>query len=228
MSDPFEAFKALFEHQPQDAMVPVHQVLRRIRTGTFDVANEGREIIADREGKPVSCASGCAYCCYQKITVDIAQGLAIYLYLHPTWTPELEQRLIEADREQTRHRHATWFQMRRPCVFLKEESFGRGTCTVYPVRPVGCAGTFSVGPPADCSTVDGQTQLGAVGPAAMALGKLHFEISMGQRDDYCRTLPGAVLAARATIEGLPAPPVHKVTIGVTPDLCDRFDEIAER
>lgn len=228
MNDPFEPFKALFEHQPQDAMVPAHQLLRRIRAGTFDVATQSREVAAEQAGSPISCASGCAYCCYQKMTVDIAQGLAIYLYLRPTWTPELEQRLIDADREQTRHRHVTWFEMRRPCVFLEEESFGRGTCAVYPVRPVACAATVSVGPPTDCSTVDGQAQLGVMGPAAMALGKLHLEISMGQRDDYCRTLPGAVLAARATVEGLPPPILHKVRIGSGPNLEDRFDEIAER
>jgi Fe-S-cluster containining protein len=204
------------------------QLLRKVRTATFDLANEGRALVAKTEGRPVSCTPGCAYCCYQKIVLDIAQGLAIYLHLRERWTPALERRLLAADRDMTRSTHAAWLGQRRPCVFLKEEAFGRGTCTIYSVRPTACANTFAVGEPAGCAVVGGTNLIGALTPSALALGRLHIEIAIGQRDDDARTLPGAVLAARSLVEGTPEPAVHKVRMSTGKlDLEDRFDEVAE-
>src|SRR5688572_20948449 len=129
------------------------QLLRRVRGQLDAFAQSGRASLTEHLGREPICAEGCATCCHFKVLVDVAQGALIALFLLRTgrWGPDLIERLRAADAEMTPVSHTDFARLRRPCVFLDVEGPGRGSCSVYPVRPFGCAGTFGgTLDPADC------------------------------------------------------------------------------
>jgi Fe-S-cluster containining protein len=199
----------------QVQLITAGQLLRHYRRALFDHGQAARTAIEHHLG-PTRCSSGCAYCCYSKVIVDLAEGVMMYLFLKASdqWTAALEQRLLEADRAMTAVPHRDWLLQRRPCVFLKEVAFGEGTCRVYPLRPIACASTHSVREPDQCAVPEGQ-HVAWVSPAAGRFwGQLHVSIMRGFSVDepLALTLPGSVLYAHALVEGLPLPDVHRIPI----------------
>src|SRR6185369_10724126 len=116
---------------PGERLIGPKELLRKVRTALYDWTQTVRLAVAEHEGAHASCKDGCAYCCYQKVIIDLGQGALIYLYLHDRWTPALELRLLEADQLLTGATHADWLAQRRPCPFLQEIAFGAGRCSIY-------------------------------------------------------------------------------------------------
>ncbi len=197
-----------------EELITPRDLLRKYRTALFDHDREARTHL-EREGRHLRCERGCAFCCYAKILTDLGEGALIYLFLKATgqWSPALERRLAEADAAMTSASHSEWLPLRRPCVFLKEEAFGRGLCQVHPARPHSCASAFSVGDPVECGKVDGQPGFLRYlneGAAKSFMGLFaSIDAGLGQ-EPQGMTLPGAVLYAHALIEEIPLPVVHAV------------------
>jgi Fe-S-cluster containining protein len=182
--------------EPRELIKP-HELLKRTRVAVYDAANEARGF-ADELGD-VTCRRGCTNCCHQKVISTPSEGLSIYLYIRDEgrWSEALEARLAEEDAHATRTSHSDWFKEKRPCPFLKNDS-----CSIYPVRPVGCITTFSTGDPNYCGRSDiesrvghGQMQIHApLAPAMWQLACLHMSIDQGIGVMGFMTLAGAVLA----------------------------------
>lgn len=219
-------------------------LLKGIKQATTDLSRESR-VHAVRSKGPLTCKSGCAYCCYQKLLVAPWDGIYLYLYIKATgaWTPALRQKLVQADRDLTDHTHRQWLLKRVPCVFLAETAFGKGTCTVYPVRPSGCISTFATtSDPSNCARVDESHTFGVINMPraeglraqeeyARAIGRLLPRC--GGRPYLATTLPGAVLVGEAIAEGLARPDVHSAAMSETMSealansLEARFDKAAK-
>lgn len=197
-------------------LITVAEVLDRYKAATKRVAAGVKSKIAARVG-PVTCRPECSYCCYQKILTSPYMGIFIYLYLkrEGKWTPELRAKLVQADIDMTARTHKGWLMGRRPCPFLDEKSFGRGVCTVYPVRPEACAVTHSVsGDGALCAVPGGNNLVSVVDSDAVE----PFLIPVMAVQRFCKpvvvTLPASVLLAEAAIEKKPVPSVASIPIPV--------------
>lgn len=97
--------------------------------------------------EPISCASGCSFCCYQK--VDVSEAEAELVFRHA-----LEQGFtIDFDRlsKQNVETEAEYMELPlkdRRCVFLQQGE----TCVVYEHRPSACRKLVVVSPQRDCDT----------------------------------------------------------------------------
>jgi Fe-S-cluster containining protein len=211
-------------------------LLRKVVGSTGVLARDSRASVESDMGE-VTCKPGCANCCYPKILVDTKEGILMYLQLRADgrWNPELRAKLVEADAEMTNHTHYTWALKRKPCPLLDEMAPGRGLCTVHPVRPLGCALTFSVGgDPSRCAEVGyvpgGQIQVVYHGPSMQSylFDSLALRTILGGLYGYS-TLPGAVLRGEAIVEGQLMPEVkflpHDDADG--PPVAQIFDSTAE-
>lgn len=208
--------------------------VREVRKRAGDIARAGATL---HEG-PLSCTAGCSYCCHQKLVGAAFEGVGIYLYLKArgAWTPELRQRLVDADLYQTARTHLGHLMARRPCVFLDEESFGSGSCTIYPVRPSACATTFSIGDPERCADPVGHATFAVQNDEINRLSLANDREMIGAFGDGALdfvTLAAAVLLAEARFEDLPRPDVHVVpieghTAGTLTEAFDRCATIKER
>lgn len=208
-------------------VITVAQLVDRYRGVTRVAAADAKAKVAARVG-PVTCRPHCSYCCYAKILSPTFVGVFIYLYLkhQGMWTPELRAKLVQADLDMTVRTHAGWLMGRRPCPFLDEKEFGRGDCTIYPVRPEACAITHSVaGDGAKCAEVGGNNLVTVV-DANMLLPFLPLVLAV-QR--FCKpvitTLPASVLLAEAAIERLPEPEVASVAAPEREPLVKTVEEI---
>lgn len=201
-------------------LITTKELVRLVRTNIHDYATLGRAAHERHHNVTVTCRAGCAYCCYQKVLVDAGQGAIIYLYLRQQgrWTPALMEALAAADKAMAPVSHHDWLATRTPCVFLKEERFGEGRCTVYPVRPIGCAATVSTaGDPPMCAVP------GAKGFQALLVFDEPFKVmtdiysnvmeAVGETEPMIMTLPAAVLYGHAMVEGLPRPDVRRIVHG---------------
>jgi len=195
--------------------IPTTSLLKAIAGLNSRVAPVFRKTIEKHLGEPVRCAGLCAFCCYQKIVCSLADAVPVYLYLkeHGEWTPEFAARLEIADKELTASTHRGWLSKRRPCVLLRETSFGQGSCIAYPVRPLSCVATFSVSDPPLCADGSLQTQLavqdnGVSEWLAQVGNKILAALDQPRVEFF--TLPGALLYAHALAEELPLPSVFKL------------------
>jgi hypothetical protein len=198
----------------EQSLISVKDLLRRVGTRSFDYAAGIRKIAEAKVG-PLTCRSGCAWCCTAKIIVDAGTGAIIALALKQAgrWTPALRARLAAVDREMSRTSHASWMALRRPCVFLHAEGPGRGTCTVYRYRPASCLATFSNTDPAACSVVGGvgaQFQISDDNLTGNLLVDHEALLNgAGETKMWLMTLPGAVLYGYAMLAGEPRPDVFR-------------------
>jgi Fe-S-cluster containining protein len=98
------------------------------------------------EGKPTSCARGCAHCCYQMVGIGIGEAfyIAAEIARRPGWK-EWAQRLFQAAREQSSVGRKEWFGRHVPCPFLV---LGVNECGIYERRPAACR-YYHVRSPAD-------------------------------------------------------------------------------
>lgn len=192
--------------------------------GAIFEIHEGAKAYAWSKSRDVACSQGCSHCCYQKIVVTAAEGVTIYRHLLEAglWNDELKTKLASADKKMTSYDHETWFERKRPCVFLEETSPGHGSCSIYAARPLSCAATFSVGfNPDDCALVDGvksdglsgQLQIAVTGMAVTDFVLSAMVLSMyieHEEEPHLMTLPGAVLWAAAAFSKEPSPDVLRV------------------
>lgn len=228
---------------PDRLLISTDMLLRNYR-GALTEANsdnrKGARQHAEQNDRTITCEMGCAYCCYQKILVGAAEGLAIYGELKSTggWTPEIQAKLKEADRAMTENDHSVFFDLKIPCAFLDEESPGRGKCTVYNSRPIACASTYAMsGDPKNCDKLDntdsndGQFQIFANSPSVGGFFNAHSHLQHGMEGAdqlTLMTLPGAVLWAAAHQEEQPRPVVRRVpyTMEGMGEAIDEFDSAA--
>jgi len=198
---------------PAGQLISARELVKRLQIANFDVAKDTRERIESRLG-PVTCKPECSYCCYAKILAPTYIGVFVYLYLvqQGMWTNELKKRLAESDREMTVRSHRGWLMGRRPCPFLKEKAFGRGTCTIYPVRPEACAITHSVASDASMCAIPDQNNLCSILDARNLVPYLPLVASV---QEYCppiiTTLPASPLVAEAVLDHRPLPDVATIT-----------------
>lgn len=183
---------------------------------TFDFAEAVRGRIA--RDVVISCKAGCAWCCNAKIVMDAGSGamIALYLMSEKRWTPALVAKLEAADRAMAPTSHADWLARQEPCALLRVEGPGRGRCSVYPVRPVGCSGTYSnAADPRDCATPGGrsliQLDLKAGDLAPLMVDHEALLNGLGESVMWLMTLPGAVLYGAALVEKRLPPPVFKIS-----------------
>lgn len=198
-------------------LISATRLLRHYRRDLFDAHALSRARLEHALGE-LSCSRGCAFCCYAKVVIDLGQGILIYLWLKSTgaWTSALEARLLEAEAAMAPVPHAEWLPRRVPCVFLKEYEYGKGICTVYPVRPLACATMFSAGRPADCGETGGKNLVTIHMTDAESLHFVELYGSLQQgvdvQEPLALTIAGAVLYAHALVEGQPLPEVRRVPI----------------
>jgi Fe-S-cluster containining protein len=182
-----------------DAIISVKELLRRVRTRTFDYSAGLRSHAEKKLGQPVTCAKGCSFCCSSKLMVDQGTGAVIAMYLEAEgrWTPRLVDELRATDAEMTATNHHDWFEKRRSCVFLdKGDAWGSGTCTVHAVRPFACLATFSVNDPQLCS-VGTNSSAFQIADENLTENLMPYHEALlrtlGETETFLMTLPGAVL-----------------------------------
>lgn len=187
-----------------------------LRSGMY--LNVRNEVAKRKKKKTIKCAESCAFCCYAKVIVTIADGAAIMKYLNDNsmWSNELAAKLKEADRQMAFRSHRGYLRSRRPCAFLENnEEFGKGTCGVYPARPIGCGLTFSFKKPENCAQPSGKNMIQALPGARHMLAHTRMEDTICAAfglEDYAFTLPGAVLLAYCIANDLPDPGVSRVNV----------------
>jgi Fe-S-cluster containining protein len=94
-------------------------------------------------GAPIACRAGCSYCCHVRVDVLAHEAIALVRYLK-SQIPEEQARAIAARVAANADRLATMTPdqhnaARVQCAFLVS-----GRCSVYPVRPLACAGFHSL------------------------------------------------------------------------------------
>jgi Fe-S-cluster containining protein len=193
------------------ALIDRDDLLRKVKTRTFDYSAALRPHAEKLVGAPLTCTKGCAFCCYSKICIDAGTGMVIALELVASgrWTPALVRKLTELDAAMTRTTHHDWFNLRRPCVFLKEDEWGRGTCTVHSVRPAACVTTFSVKPAIECS-IGGNIASFQVADEQIVERLMPYQEALlngvGETKMWLMTIPGAVLYGYSLAAKEPPPP----------------------
>jgi Fe-S-cluster containining protein len=105
-----------------------------------------REVLPALEAPP-ACCRGCSWCCHSAVRASIAEAVAVAVYVLTAKSA--------AEREEIRRRLDAYvgeaagltaeerLTSKRPCPFLEREE-----CTVYPARPMICAGFLSPTPEA--------------------------------------------------------------------------------
>jgi hypothetical protein len=103
---------------------------------------EHRPAVEARKTPGFACAAGCAWCCYQQVSVAPAEAVAIARHLVATLPPvtlaALRQRIAELDDRTRGLGVAARAQLKTACAFLAD-----GKCSIYPVRPLRCRGVYS-------------------------------------------------------------------------------------
>lgn len=121
------------------------QTLRQTLASQFEGAVTSE---AKHAGLSVTCAPGCASCCYHPISISVLEAIPIYRYLvrHRKWTTELRKRLQETAEKQLSVTYEVWLLSLIPCPLLGEDK----RCTAYDERPLACRTMVSVGDPYYC------------------------------------------------------------------------------
>lgn len=91
---------------------------------------------------PIECRSGCAHCCQLRVVAFPHELITIYLYLKKEFSGDKVQAIKERIKKQfevikglTQDEHYT---INVQCPLLEDNK-----CSVYPVRPLSCAGYHS-------------------------------------------------------------------------------------
>ncbi len=122
----------------------------------------------------ITCRKECTYCCFHYLAVPLAHGIVIVDYLYnrkkllkqfihnyKKWRHKVYDIADSIDRNRTqafsssmpindiiavtRPLSTRYLEMNIPCPFLENS-----TCLIYDVRPMPCAGQYSVSPPDWC------------------------------------------------------------------------------
>jgi hypothetical protein len=96
---------------------------------------------------PPACRKGCAWCCHSAISASIAEAVSVAVYVLTTKSAaereEIGRRLDAYVEEASGLSAEARLAFKKPCPFLDGSE-----CSVYPVRPVICAGYLSPTPEA--------------------------------------------------------------------------------
>lgn len=213
---------------PSDDLIPVEI---KLNVGGVDVAGKGsvppgRVRMADllpiiqsldddiirhkaekleRDGTPISCRHGCAYCCRQLLPVSEAEALhlaEVVEAMEPSRRNEVKKRfhdLIRAlDAAGLLERLVNWqalpdekaleelaleyYGLYLDCPFLEDEA-----CSIYADRPLRCREYLVVSPPENCKT-PGKAPLLKVN-TPLALARAVFRVGDGNPDRSHPVLP---------------------------------------
>lgn len=90
----------------------------------------------------VDCQKGCSYCCHYRVEAYTFEIVALYYHIQTQFTPEQKGQSLERLRAAAGRiaplDPISHFQTNIQCPLLVD-----GTCSVYPVRPSGCAAFYS-------------------------------------------------------------------------------------
>jgi hypothetical protein len=122
---------------PSDAIAVVSQAANDAQAVT------ARALKEHPPASPIKCKDGCSWCCYVKVTVSAPEVIRVADYLRRTLSAEdlarVHQRVIDTD-EKTRGMTSEEREQRQiVCPLLVDRR-----CSVYPVRPLPCAGWVSL------------------------------------------------------------------------------------
>ena len=97
--------------------------------------------------KPVSCTSGCSFCCYLHVTVSQLEIVPIIDYCNKN-NIDIDISVLEKQEHANNvDEFATIPYKDRKCVFLKDNK-----CSIYPVRPLACRKYYVVNDPEICNS----------------------------------------------------------------------------
>lgn len=92
---------------------------------------------------PIACRAGCSWCCHIRVELLPHEAIALFRYLNTQIEPETRSAIVERIFANARQiKPLTEGQHRRTniqCAFLVDNR-----CSVYPVRPMLCAGHHSL------------------------------------------------------------------------------------
>ena len=104
--------------------------------------SEQRPAAEARKQPGFACAAGCAWCCYQQVSVAPAEAIAIAGHVRMSFSPTalaaLKSRLTTLDSRSHGLGPRGRARLKAPCAFLSD-----GTCSIYAVRPLRCRGVYS-------------------------------------------------------------------------------------
>jgi len=105
-----------------------------------------RDVLPSLDAPP-ACQRGCAWCCYSGVRASIAEAVSVAVFILTRKTAaaqkEIRNRIDVYVAEASGRTAEDRLTFRKPCPFLV-----RDECTVYPVRPLICAGYLSPTPDA--------------------------------------------------------------------------------
>lgn len=96
----------------------------------------------EKKAAPFACSEGCAWCCYQPVTVSLPEAIAIAAHVRATFTAAgltaLKARLAALDDKAHRFGAFARGYLKTACAFLVD-----GKCSIYAARPVRCRSVYS-------------------------------------------------------------------------------------
>jgi Fe-S-cluster containining protein len=122
--------------------------LQIVDIGVYAVEYADNAVAAEAKHRPprapLACASGCAWCCHQRVGVAAPEVVRIVSYLRDARTQQEMDSTIERIQAVRKARStAHRFSDGTPCPLLVDNR-----CSVYPVRPLTCRGFNSSDPQA--------------------------------------------------------------------------------
>jgi Fe-S-cluster containining protein len=92
---------------------------------------------AEKEGQPVACKKGCAWCCHQAVFAVTHEFLYLHEYVQKHVSGKKQEELLGKARDRVKitlnRSEADQLKIRAACPFLEN-----GSCSVYAARPMAC------------------------------------------------------------------------------------------
>ncbi len=92
----------------------------------------GTSAARHRGPQPLACAKGCAFCCYQKVSVNAVELFAVARQLRRARDLDRHRARLAA-RPERDYAAGKVFDAAKPCAFLVDE-----VCSIHPFRPSPC------------------------------------------------------------------------------------------
>lgn len=98
----------------------------------------------------IQCRKNCSYCCYQLVSISLAEACNIICHIGESRITEMLPILKEDAKQLAEPSMTVHSAASRPCHFLKDN-----LCSIYPVRPFSCRSHVSFSEPIHCKEVGG-------------------------------------------------------------------------